>query len=192
VVTTWLALAASAADSSVTPVLAPDPVLEWAERDLRASRLARTGLLLTLSGPGLFLVGDLALRTAIFAEARGVAAGLALVTVGSVASLAGPPLLLHGVSRSRKALDRQGLEVSGTLPLLGTLLWAGSIVPTVAGAFSEEADASQALQVVGLTGYVSAVALGAAQMRTNHVARRDAGWLGLAPSPQGLVVAGQF
>jgi hypothetical protein len=191
-VTTWLALAARAADTSAAPVLAPDPVLEWAERDLRASRLARTGLLLTLSGPGLFLVGDLTLRTAFFSEDRGALAGIALISAGGLAELVGPPLLLHGVSRSRKALDRQGLDVNGTLPVVGTILWVAAIVPMGSGAFAEDTDTNRALQVVSLTSYVSAVALGAAQMRTNHIARRDAGWLGVVPSPQGLAVAGQF
>src|SRR5262245_50432741 len=103
-----LALAAFAADRPAPPppVLGPEPVESWARKDLRADRRARAGLLITLSAPGLVVVGTAASVNLANQPGADLERGFggALLALGLAGGVVGPPLLLDGAWRSSVAL----------------------------------------------------------------------------------------
>lgn len=189
----WTLLVAPALAEPMPEVSGPvEPVLEWAERDLRRTTLSRAGLLVSVVSPGLVGVGALAYTDYGFESSGGVAAG-ALLAVGGVGMLAGPPMLLVGAAGSARALRAQGLVVDRGPARVGTAVYGvgllGSLV--VAGAAP-----GAAIGFVGAA-YVGEVAFGALQQATNHRARVHAGWLDVVVVPQlgaspGLSLAGAF
>lgn len=188
-----LASAAGAAEPPAAVLPSPEPVESWARADLRADRRARAGLLITLSAPGLVVVGTAAsvgFRDQSGAEVeRGF--GDVLLGAGLVGAVIGPPLLLEGTWRSSVALRRQALSVPTGALVVGASLYAGTVVLF---ALDREPEAGRAVLLGG--GYIGAVGFGAAQLRRNQIARHDAGWFGVVPvrvgDASGLAVAGSF
>lgn len=168
-------------------IASPDPILSWAERDRRGLKLSRVATTLTLAGPGLYLIGDMANQIQGAELGARTVAGLALEGLGSFGMFAGPPLLLWGTARSTRALRAQSLDVSDTPLLLSVGLWAASAALILSPPQGWP-------KVLGLTCYAGSVVIAGGQLRSNHAARRDAGWLGLMPSPTpgGAALYGRF
>lgn len=184
---------AVAAPSPGPSLPAPAPVESWARVDLRADRRARAGLLITLSAPGLVIVGTAAsagFRDVPGAEGQRVF-GNAVLGAGLVGSVIGPPLLLEGAWRSSVALKRQAVPVSTGALVVGASLYAGT---TALYLLDREPEAGRAVLIGGA--YIGAVGFGAAQLRRNQIARGEAGWFGVVPlrvgDANGLAVAGSF
>lgn len=178
---------------------ATEPVLEYARRDVRAFRVSQLAFIASVVGPGVYFAGGVAVGSfAPETNGTGFAAGVALTATGATASLAGPPLLAWSAGRSRRALLAQGLSPKRAGNYAAVPLWAASVVTlgaasAIAGSNVDEAKGA-VVAVVGT--YTGAVFLSAAQLRANHIARRDAGWLAVVPSlAEGrpvLALAGTF
>lgn len=175
-----LSTAVRAAEVVGSPTLsAPDPVLRWAERDKRALRLSRVGLTTSLAAPGLIGIGLTSLRTVASQERPGEAFGLSMLSAGTLGLFVGPTLLLYGTSRSTIALRAQALDTP--FAPIGVAIGLGAISLTSFAFLLQENSLFEVWSVVGLTSYTGAVAVSLGQLRANHIARRDAGWLGLVP-----------
>lgn len=189
----WAWAVAASAQPLPEPV-APSPVQEWAVKDLRGERVGRIGLVVAATGGGLLLVGGGLITEAqqVNADEGQRALNDALVVGGVAASVVGPSLLLAGSWRSSSALRRQALPVRSTLAAAGLGLYGTAVVYTVVR--SQDLQSADLPVIAGL--YLGSVALGAAQVRRNHVARRDAGWLGVVPRADprapGLQLVGTF
>jgi hypothetical protein len=190
----WTLLVAPALAEPMPEVSGPvEPVLEWAERDLRRTRLSRAGLLVSTVSPGLVGVGAIAYID-YGTETGGGAAAVALLAVGGAGMLAGPPMLLVGAAGSARALRRQGLEVDRGPARVGAAVYGVALVGSLTTGLGS--GSATALGFLGAA-YVGEVAFGALQQVTNHRARTRAGWLDVTVAPQlgpspGLSLAGAF
>jgi hypothetical protein len=87
----------------------------------RATKTARTGLVLGIAGPPVVVGGAIILVFGILAEDFATSAfGVLTIAGGGMAMLVGPPLLAGGAMRARRALEEQGVSVS---PQLGQIAW---------------------------------------------------------------------
>jgi len=176
------------------PILvdAPDPVLEWAERDLRALRGSRVAMAMSVTGPPLMTVGVMTAIQIQALKAREVVrprdyfgAGVGFAGLG--ATLIGPPLLASKAMRSTRALRNQFLDVSTgpawlSWSIMGTTATYMAIVVPAAGLGSR----ATYVWVPLIVAYVGSVSASAVQLRMNHKVRQNAGWLGdlsVAPIP---------
>jgi hypothetical protein len=175
----WVALAAAAGDKQVEPAVeAPEPILELAQRDLRATRTARGALALSAVAPGMVYFGLRALGPLFEASLDLNAAGAGLLITTGFAGMVAMPLFASARSqRARRALRDQGLSVRKVAP------WTVTTALSVAAPITLLASQSTrpAGVALGLGLYGGAVAITAVQMSTNRRARKDAGWLGLTP-----------
>lgn len=186
---TGMALASDAGDPSVASV--PTPVESWVRRDVRADRQARVGAYIALASPALFLVGQTFGRSFnVTDDPLRFGASLSAQAFGIVGTVVGPILLLHGGWRSARALRSQGVVARGHLALVGTglLVLSSVLLPT---SRLEPAGVAAAA-----TAYGAALGLGVVQLRANHLARQEVGWVGVVPllreGTVGLTLAGQF
>jgi len=180
------------------PALAPqpDPIVEWAERDLRSTSRARMGLTLSVIGAPLFALGG---SYAALGMRPGEQVAANTIMVGGLgAAVAGPALLASGTLRSQRALSHQDVRITrlpGSLAMtfyVGALLW--TLTPTSSGGINEGLFYSTWIALYG-----SALTAGVVQLQINQRARRQAGWLAnstVMPSYHngnvGLAVASRF
>jgi hypothetical protein len=181
----WVALlsfAVSALADDLDNWTAPvtrDPVLEWAARDLRASRRTRVAIAVSITAPGLFFVGELAARSFADTSDSGYVAGVGLAAVGAVGATAAPLVLFVDVGRSRAALRAQGLGIGRTRTWISLPLWAASVgtIGYLVVAHTGELDMHRAGVVFGVSAYAGSLVFAMADVAANNTARREAGWV---------------
>ncbi len=170
---------------------APDPVLEWAERDLRALRGARVALAMSVTGPALMATGVMTVRQMEALSAReSIRArdyiGASLGLVGFVATLAGPPMLAGRAMRSNRALRNQFLTVPNRAGWVSWGIIGGTVVYVSILASGPEFALEPGAYAPLILSYVGSISSSSIQLQRNNKARQNAGWLGdlsLTPTP---------
>ncbi|MEZ4318387.1 MAG: hypothetical protein R3F61_12825 [Myxococcota bacterium] len=202
-----LLLSALAAEPTAPPTTGPrgpEPVYDLAKRDLAHLKTARFAQLLALSTPAVFLAGAFASRELPIDEQGKVTVSLqatgatTLTTLGLGTMMASSILLHNQAIRSRKRLVAQGLSVPRTPSVVvPTLTILGAFVASAANTTGPRTSQirSQGL-VLGLGMYAVAVGIGTYQLDLNRRARKEAGWIGLAPMlddrTSGVALAGRW
>jgi hypothetical protein len=177
---------------------APTPILEWAERDVSASKGARLAVAVSFAAPGMLFVGQLAARSFRGTSDGGYAAGLALLSLGTAGSTVGPAVLFVENGRSRAALRGQGLAIGRVRTWLGAPLLAASVgtVGYLSIAYPGAFDEHRTPLLLGVSAYAGALFVGIVDSAANQAARRHAGWLGAVPTfsgrSAGIALAGQW
>ena len=169
----WMSLVASAQQAPEL-VSTPDPVLEYAQIDVRSTRKAQLGLLLGTVGGPLVVAGGAGITSYFERETRiGEQLSWGMFGVGLTGVIVGTPLLANHSLRSRRALRQQGLKVN---PIPGYATWGLYFGSFVVGSVAFD-EGSVVGGVVAISMYFSAIGTGAAQLGLNHAARKKAGWL---------------
>lgn len=143
-----------------------DPYGRWARADRQGARATRMGAMITIGAASVTAgsMGLMALEDELGPYVAGTGGWL---FVGSVPVLiAGPPVVLGGSLRSRRALKERGVRVSALPGAFGWTLYG--LTPLF---LSVQNDQS----AFGIASYGGAIALGLLQSQRNERARRIAG-----------------
>ena len=165
----WLAMALAA------PLVAPEPVLEFATVDVKALRQSRVWMGAATGAPMVTHVGALLppTETGFGVESAG---GGAIYVVGSLSSLVLPVLADRQAQRSRRALVEQGLSVPRVSAAGASLLVGVPALVALGEPLSGDAPpVSRVAAYYALSAL--ALALPANQLRVNRKARVEAQWL---------------
>jgi len=156
-----------------------EPIVAFAETDVRALRRSRTALTIAAMAPAANHVAHLATSPSL--EETGVSGqqvgAVGLLGASSIGMLVLPALLDSQAQASRRSIVAQGGTVRRvSVPVLTGLL---SAVPLVVRGIPEAGeDASAGRVVLAYGAYAAVVALPLNQLLHNRRARQRAGWVG--------------